>query len=710
MSLNGILSGALTSLQANSTALRVVSENISNLNTANYARREVQLSTLGSAGIPTGVTVEDVRRVSDQYLTQETLSATASAATYDTQSSINSQIGALLGSPGDGTSLSSRLSDVFTKLSAAALSTNSSTSQSSVVSSMKSLASSISSLSSSLDSLSTQVDSQLSTSVTTANGLIKQIYDYNNLISSSQLQGNTDSTYIDQRATALASLAEQMDIRVTEQGDGSVLVTTQDGINLVSDSYATLSYTPSQSGSFNSIMVQDTNGSTGKAIGTAQTLDSHLTGGTMSGLIEARDTTIAGLKSELGSFAASVADAFNEISNASSAYPPPTTLNGHNTGLVSTDSLNFSGQTSIVLTDSSGVSQHQVDIDFDAGTISVDGSASSGFSNDVDSFVTALNSALSSVGGSASFTNGSLDLSGGTSGLVVTDPDSSNASSRAGTGFSQFFGLNDIFTTSVPTIANTGVTGSDDAGLTDDGEIDLVLKDANGAVAKTVSVSLTAGMTFDQAITAINTALGGAATLSLDSSTGAVSTTTASKYSGYSLQVASDSTLRDTTGISLTSFFGIGSNTRAQAASGFAVNADILSDNSRIPFAEPDLTTTSGQVVGSGDTSGLQALQALATAKQSFVKAGNLSAQTVSLQNYAASIYQDFSTRSAAVETNKTTQDDRLTEAQSRLSDNSGVNLDEELSNMIIYQQAYSASARLMTTVNDLYDTLLNIQ
>jgi flagellar hook-associated protein 1 FlgK len=59
---------------------------------------------------------------------------------------------------------------------------------------------------------------------------------------------------------------------------------------------------------------------------------------------------------------------------------------------------------------------------------------------------------------------------------------------------------------------------------------------------------------------------------------------------------------------------------------------------------------------------------------------------------------------------NQTTQDDRLQEAQSRMADNSGVSLDEELTNLTTYQQAYSAGARMLTVVDQLYQTLLQIQ
>ena len=44
------------------------------------------------------------------------------------------------------------------------------------------------------------------------------------------------------------------------------------------------------------------------------------------------------------------------------------------------------------------------------------------------------------------------------------------------------------------------------------------------------------------------------------------------------------------------------------------------------------------------------------------------------------------------------------------MSSNSGVNLDEELTNLTTYQQAYSASARILTVVDQLYHTLLQIQ
>jgi flagellar hook-associated protein 1 FlgK len=38
----------------------------------------------------------------------------------------------------------------------------------------------------------------------------------------------------------------------------------------------------------------------------------------------------------------------------------------------------------------------------------------------------------------------------------------------------------------------------------------------------------------------------------------------------------------------------------------------------------------------------------------------------------------------------------------------SGVNIDQETTNILIYQRAYQASSRVLTTVDEMLDTLIN--
>ena len=37
------------------------------------------------------------------------------------------------------------------------------------------------------------------------------------------------------------------------------------------------------------------------------------------------------------------------------------------------------------------------------------------------------------------------------------------------------------------------------------------------------------------------------------------------------------------------------------------------------------------------------------------------------------------------------------------------VSIDEEMTNLLMYQQAYQASAKMITTVQDMLDTLMNM-
>ena len=179
------------------------------------------------------------------------------------------------------------------------------------------------------------------------------------------------------------------------------------------------------------------------------------------------------------------------------------------------------------------------------------------------------------------------------------------------------------------------------------------------------------------------------------------------------LNVTSDTTQRGATAMSFTQLFGIGANQSANQSSSFGVVSAVANAPQRIGLATPGITasTVAGDtVVLGGDNSGAIALQNVITSTRSFSAAGGIAAQTASLSDYASTFYQNVSTQSNNVTQNQTTQDDRLAEAQTRQSSDSGVNLDEELTALTTYQQAYSAGARILSVVDQLYTTLLQIQ
>jgi flagellar hook-associated protein 1 FlgK len=580
-----------------------------------------------------------------------------------------------------------------------------------VLSSFQQTASTISSLSTQITGLQGQVDQQISSSVGTVNGLISQIYSLNQQIQTASASGDTSSGLLDQRDLAVQNLSQFIGVRVNQQSNGDVSVSTEDGVNLVGSTYAQLSYSGgAANGSYGPITLQNINPVTSAAIGPAQNLDPHLGSGSLEGLVQMRDGSLASFQQELGQFAQQTANAYNAQSNANAAYPPPQSLTGRDTGLVSTDSLGFTGQTTIVVASQSGSLVSRVDVDFDNDTISVDGGAPTGFGNTVGGFVSALNTALGS-NGTASFANGALSISGaGGNGVVVQD-NASDPTSRGGTAFSQFFGLNDIFQTATPSILATGLSASDAGDFTSGGTMSFTLKGPNGEIGKQASVTVTPGMSIGDIVSSLNTAFGGAATFTLGSN-GALSMTPSAGNAGYQLDVTNDTTSRGDTGTSFTTLFGLGQQQAAALSSSFSVSSAMTANPAGLPVGQSSITasTVAGdQIVGAGDSSGLLALQSVNTSNQSFAAAGNLPAGTMSLDDYAGDFYQDIATQSQAAQTNSTTQSDRLTEAQSQISQVSGVNLDQQLSSMVTYQQAYSAGARILQTAQALYDTLLQI-
>src|SRR5688572_11754052 len=112
VSLNGIAGSAISALKTNSAALGVVANNVSNLNTPGYARRIVNQQTLSAAGQLMGVDIASIQRVTNQFLTQESLAAGGTSSQYNTMADLFAQLNGLLGGPGDNQSLATGMTNL----------------------------------------------------------------------------------------------------------------------------------------------------------------------------------------------------------------------------------------------------------------------------------------------------------------------------------------------------------------------------------------------------------------------------------------------------------------------------------------------------------------------------------------------------------------------------------------------------------------------
>ena len=143
-----------------------------------------------------------------------------------------------------------------------------------------------------------------------------------------------------------------------------------------------------------------------------------------------------------------------------------------------------------------------------------------------------------------------------------------------------------------------------------------------------------------------------------------------------------------------------------------AVRPDILGDSRLLSRSRLDIVAgapPTGRLGGAGDNRGAQELAAAFERGVATIARGGLPAGDFTLADYAGEIIGASavaSDRASGVEAN----DRALAEDLSaRRAEVSGVNLDEELSRLVLYQQAYSVSARLISITNDLFDDLLSI-
>lgn len=93
-----------------------------------------------------------------------------------------------------------------------------------------------------------------------------------------------------------------------------------------------------------------------------------------------------------------------------------------------------------------------------------------------------------------------------------------------------------------------------------------------------------------------------------------------------------------------------------------------------------------------------------------FAAAGNFAAPvTTTLSDYGAQIIGQTATSAAAATQNNTYQSQLKTQIENQLQAVTGVNLDQELAHLSIYQNAYGASARVISTIQTMFDALMNI-
>jgi flagellar hook-associated protein 1 FlgK len=136
------------------------------------------------------------------------------------------------------------------------------------------------------------------------------------------------------------------------------------------------------------------------------------------------------------------------------------------------------------------------------------------------------------------------------------------------------------------------------------------------------------------------------------------------------------------------------------------VNGAVLADPSRLVVYQTSPLTPSGD-----STRPNFLYSQLTSAKLGFSPSGGigtaLSPFSGTLTNYLQQVIAQQGNAATAADNLKQGQDVVVNSLQQRLNDTSGVNIDTEMANLLSLQTAYSANARVMTTINTLMTQLL---
>jgi len=694
--LNSILGAATSGLFAAQTQLNVISNNIANVDTPGYTAETVQQTpTAGSNG--GGVQVGQITLAVNQFLQQANLAAQAQSGSAGAISNMMDEAQALFGDPSSSTGYFNQLEQTFSDVTSAIQSPASSVSRDQVVSDIQNFLSQSSSISSQLQQLSSQADGQISDNVSQVNGLLSQIYQLNQSITGEIASGGSAAGSQNAQASLITQLSSLLDVNVTTSANGAVELRTTSGSLLVgAGGAASLSYSASGATAGQLQITQPG--------GTAQSLT--LNSGTLQGLLTMRNQQLPAISAQLDQYVSQAVDQINAAHNASTAVPPPNTLTGADIGIdLPTAISGFTGQTSVAVVDQSGNIDQQVDIDFDAGTMTV-GSTTYNFTP--SSFLSTLNTAFGGQA-TASFSNGQLSIqaSNSSDGIAIGD-NPSDPSSNAGRGFSDFFGLNDLITSTGFTNTDTGLQASDANGFNAGGVISINLQSASGATLRTAQVTIPSGGTMSDVLAALDSSQTGVGIYGSYSLGSDGQLTFTPSQQGVSATVVSDTTQWGSSGPSLSQLFGLPSENAQPLAQSYSVRSDIADNSAYLALAQFD--PTSGEPLSVGDTSGGQLLADLGTQTIQFNAAGAAGAVSTTLSNYASQFAGSIAQQASNADTANTNAQSISSEASNRLSSSDGVSLDQELVDMTTYQQAYNANARLLQAVSQLYQTLLNIQ
>lgn len=733
MALSSAISSALNGIRTSQKAIDVVSENVSNVNTEGYVRKSYSQKTLvlNNGQMSGAISNTDLRQVDTKMVAQlrkETgiLQASSVRVYY------LDLIQAKMGQPSSEYSVSNRVAAMQTAFESLGVDADKLNAQSTAVTSVDTALSQMQELSSQIQALRLEIDQEISALCDEVTGILEQLDKLNDdIVRTNALEGQSADNYKDQRDLLITRLSEIMDIQSYERSTGETVILTAGGKPLLDKDGVVVSHEPAAA--TGSLISYSSGGITGIYAGSFD-ITKEITSGELSGLISLRDTELQDMQTQLDELAFQITKQLNAVHNKGVNYPNTVyEMSGTRTfidGDKQTVSLS-GGDVKIVLFNSDGSEAFNVsltgELDFTSGSINemcekiqdwlqnaVDGphltNASVGLSQDGK-----LEIDLGASTYSIAFRDESSVLLGSeeTSVSIGFDADGSGTVDQTYTGFSNFFGLNDFIVTSKKDAIYESEIISSGSLMGIKGKTTIHFSDtAHGLNFGSIEVS--AGDSLQTIADKINT------TLVDESGRQIVKADLVKEGSGYRLRITNvdnnqmeitetTSTVNGVTSGSILDRLGLGIS-HAGYASELAVRSDILESPGLMNTGKIQYSSDTGTYfLSDADNSLANEFAKVFTQSIDFGSAGSFSKITTTLSSYAASIVSGLATNLNDANSTTDYQTELVTTIYKKEQEVSGVDLDEELSMLLVYQRSYSAAAKALTTSLEMLEMLDSI-
>ncbi len=240
-SINSILGIGAGALYAHQNSIQTTGNNIANVDTEGYSRQGVRYETNPSLNaspgqIGQGVRAVEVYRMFNRFVEKAYISKASDASRWSEQAGLLSNIDALVYESDTVPGVGSTLNQFFKGWQTLSNNGTLQSSREALLSDAETLATFIREQEATLRYMQQQMDGLIQTDVNRANQLIQEIAQLNSQINQFSEPGkNNPNSLLDQRDLKARQLAEIVDIDIVDKGEGHYTVSTKSGMTLVDE-------------------------------------------------------------------------------------------------------------------------------------------------------------------------------------------------------------------------------------------------------------------------------------------------------------------------------------------------------------------------------------------------------------------------------------------------------------------------------------------